>query len=64
MASKTGELRSTLKESVEEVKKGNMTAETGRSIAWMACKFIALMKLEIEYAKARGEKPKVKDLED
>ena len=59
---KADEIKDTLREGVKKVNSGAMSAETGRSIAYMSCKYIAALKLEIEYAKLKGEKPNVSDL--
>ena len=59
---KVDEVKDTLRNGVKKVIDGDMGAETGRSIAYMACKYIAAIKLEIEYAKVKGDKPSVSDL--
>ena len=56
---KADAIKNELSNGIEKVGCGDMTAETGRSIAWMACKYIAVMKVELEVAKARGEKPDI-----
>ena len=55
-------VKSNLSDSITKVKNGDISPETGRSIAYIACKHIAAIKLEIEYAKIRGEKPEITEL--
>lgn len=62
MSSEIGKLRETLQSSTNKVANGDMSAANGRAIAWMACKYIAALKLELEYIKLRSEKPDIADL--